>query len=119
MIAAIKELQNAGVEPDVWKIEGLDRRDDCAEVVKVARRDRRDKVGCIILGRGSNAEQILAWLPPRPRYRLYRFRGRPHDVLGPTGRAPRWQDVARAGRPYRIADRYLEWIGVFDAARAG
>jgi myo-inositol catabolism protein IolC len=31
MITAIKELQNAGVEPDVWKIEGLDRRDDCAQ----------------------------------------------------------------------------------------
>src|SRR6185437_6391113 len=50
MIAAIKELQNAGVAPDVWKIEGLDRR------------DARDKIGCIILGRGSNAEQILVWL---------------------------------------------------------
>jgi myo-inositol catabolism protein IolC len=61
MIAAIEELQNAGVEPDVWKIEGLDRRDDCA-VVTAAQRDGRDKVGCIILGRGSNEAGIIAWL---------------------------------------------------------
>ena len=39
MIAAIKELQNAGVEPDVWTIEGLDRRDDCAALVTAPQRD--------------------------------------------------------------------------------
>ena len=43
MIGAIKELQNACVEPDVWKIEGLDRRDDCAAVVIAAQRDGRNK----------------------------------------------------------------------------
>jgi hypothetical protein len=32
MMAALKELQNAGVEPDIWKIEGLDRREDCLKV---------------------------------------------------------------------------------------
>lgn len=119
MIAAIKELQNAGVEPDVWKIEGLDRRDDCAEVVKVARRDGRDKVGCIILGRGSNAEQILAWLraaAPVPGF-----------IGFAVGRTTFWDPLValRDGKMSReqavrtIADRYLEWIGVFDAARAG
>ena len=29
MEKAIGEMQNAGVEPDVWKVEGLDRREDC------------------------------------------------------------------------------------------
>jgi myo-inositol catabolism protein IolC len=29
MVEAIQELQAAGVEPDLWKIEGLDRREDC------------------------------------------------------------------------------------------
>jgi hypothetical protein len=60
MIAAIKELQNAGVEPDVWKIEGLDQRDDCAAVVTAAQRGGRNKVGCIKLGRGSNVAGIIA-----------------------------------------------------------
>src|SRR5947209_6053502 len=36
MIAVIEELQNAGVEPDVWKIEGLDRRKDCFKVAETA-----------------------------------------------------------------------------------
>ena len=54
MVRAIQELQDAGVEPDVWKIEGLDRREDCEKIVAAARRGGRDKVGCIILGRGED-----------------------------------------------------------------
>src|SRR5262249_9027369 len=52
MAEAIKQLQDAGVEADVWKIEGLDRREDCENVVSVTRRGGRNKVGCIVLGRG-------------------------------------------------------------------
>ncbi len=62
MVQAIKELQDAGVEPDVWKIEGLDRREDCEEIVSAAHRDGRDKVGCIILGRGEDDDKVREWL---------------------------------------------------------
>src|ERR1700691_1825670 len=54
MAQAIEQLQELGVEPDVWKIEGLDRREDCADIVARARRVGRDRVGCIILGRGED-----------------------------------------------------------------
>lgn len=54
VVDTIQQLQNAGAEPDLWKIEGLDRRKDCEEIVTAARRDGRDKVGCIILGRGED-----------------------------------------------------------------
>jgi len=36
MVGAIRELQDGGVEPDVWKIEGLDRREDCEHIVAAA-----------------------------------------------------------------------------------
>ena len=51
MVEAIEQLQDAGVEADVWKIEGLDRREDCVKIVSAAQRGGRNKVGCIILGR--------------------------------------------------------------------
>src|SRR5271156_2802641 len=38
MAKAIEQLQDAQVEPDVWKIEGLDRHEDCERVVAAARR---------------------------------------------------------------------------------
>src|SRR5262249_48725607 len=62
MVRAIEELQDAGVEPDVWKIEGLDRGEDCKKVVAAARRGGRDRVGCIILGRGEDDRKVHDWL---------------------------------------------------------
>src|SRR5262249_13923692 len=45
MVETILELQDAGVEPDVWKIEGLDRAEDCKKIVEAAHRNGRDRVG--------------------------------------------------------------------------
>ena len=62
MAETIQQLQDAQVEPDVWKIEGLDRREDCEKMVAAARRGGRDKVSCIILGRGENDQKVREWL---------------------------------------------------------
>jgi myo-inositol catabolism protein IolC len=62
MIEAIGELQDAGVDPDLWKVEGLDRREDCQRVVAAARAGGRDRVGCIILGRGEDDRKVQDWL---------------------------------------------------------
>jgi hypothetical protein len=58
MVGAIEELQAAGVDPDVWKIEGLERREDCERIVAAARAGGRDRVGCIILGRGEDDAKV-------------------------------------------------------------
>jgi 5-dehydro-2-deoxygluconokinase len=62
MARAIEELQDLGVETDVWKIEGLDRSEDCEKTVAAARRNDRDKVACIILGRGEDDKKVHEWL---------------------------------------------------------
>jgi len=62
MVRAIAELQDAGVEADVWKIEGLDSRDDCERVAEQTRRNGRDDVTCVVLGRGGNEDKVIHWL---------------------------------------------------------
>jgi len=62
MMQAIQALQAAGVEPDVWKVEGLDRREEAVKVEEVARRGGRDTVGLIVLGRGAERERVEQWL---------------------------------------------------------
>ena len=62
MVQAIEQLQKAQVEPDVWKVEGLDRREDCTKIVAAARRSGRTKVGCIVLGRGEDDSKVRQWL---------------------------------------------------------
>lgn len=62
MVRAIQELQKAGVEADVWKLEGLDRKEDFEKVCVVARAGGRENVGCIVLGRGENEAKVREWL---------------------------------------------------------
>lgn len=68
MIEAMRELQEFGVEPDIWKLEGLETAEQAAAVAAAARDGEsadgrsREKVGCILLGRGSDAAQVHAWL---------------------------------------------------------
>ena len=61
MIEAIRECQARGVEPDIWKIEGLDAREDCVRVSDAARAGRYD-VRCVVLGRGGDEARVIAWL---------------------------------------------------------
>ena len=62
MPRANSELQDAGVEADVWKVEGLDSPGDCERTVAMARRGGRSNVGCIVLGRGENEQHVRACL---------------------------------------------------------
>jgi myo-inositol catabolism protein IolC len=62
MVEAIQELQDRGVNPDLWKVEGLDRREDCQHVVAAARAGGRHNVGCIVLGRGEDDRKVREWL---------------------------------------------------------
>jgi myo-inositol catabolism protein IolC len=57
----IADLQDAGVEPAIWKIEGLDSADDARAVVAAAQRDGRT-AQCIVLGRHSEKDALLHWL---------------------------------------------------------
>ncbi len=62
MRRTIAELQDAGVEPDIWKIEGVDERADCEAIARQAREGGRDGVVCVVLGRGADDEKVDQWL---------------------------------------------------------
>ena len=118
MVQAIQQLQDAGVEADVWKIEGLDRREDCARVVAAARRGGRDRVGCIVLGRGEDDKKVREWLATAAQV--------PGFIGFAVGRTTFWDPlvgwrahkVERAAAAAEIARRYREWVTIFEKARA-
>ena len=119
MVETIEELQDAGVEPDIWKIEGLDRHKDCENVVAAARRGGRAKVGCIILGRGEDDQKVHEWLSIASRV--------PGFIGFAVGRTSFWDplvrwranEITRQQAVKEIAGRYCEFVGIFeDHARA-
>lgn len=117
MVEAIEQLQDAGVEADVWKIEGLDRRDDCVRIVAAARRGGRDKVGCIILGRGENDEHVHQWLTTAASV--------PGFIGFAVGRTTFWDPLinwraktsTREEAVSEIARRFQEWVDTFERGR--
>jgi myo-inositol catabolism protein IolC len=118
MVEAIQELQDAGVEADVWKIEGLDLREDCEKIVAAARRNGRDKVGCIILGRGENDAKVNEWLSTAAHV--------PGFIGFAVGRTVFWEPlvswlekkVAREEAVAEIARRYTGFVDLFDKESA-
>ena len=62
VVTVIAANQAAGVEPVLWKIEGLETVDAAREVVRAARAGGRDQVGCIVLGRDAPQDRLDHWL---------------------------------------------------------
>ncbi len=61
MVDSIKEIQAAGIEPTIWKLEGVDKSESAKAIVKQAQSGGR-KVGVITLGRGESKEKVQEWL---------------------------------------------------------
>jgi myo-inositol catabolism protein IolC len=116
MVQTIHQLQDAGVEADVWKIEGLDSVEDCKKVVAAAHRGGRDKVGCIILGRGEDDKKVREWLTTAAHT--------PGFIGFAVGRTTFWdplvdmraKKMTREAAVTEIARRYREWVDVFEKA---
>jgi 5-dehydro-2-deoxygluconokinase len=119
MVRTIEELQGAGIEPDVWKIEGLDRREDCETIVATAKAGGRSTVGCIILGRGEDDQKVLEWLTTAASV--------PGFIGFAVGRTDFWQPlvdlrdqkISRQEAVNEMASRYREFVDAFESERAG
>lgn len=61
-VRVIADMQAAGVEPHIWKVEGLETTDAAAQVVEAARSGGRQDVRCVVLGRDAPPERLDTWL---------------------------------------------------------
>ena len=118
MRRVIAELQDVGVEPDVWKIEGIDSQEDCERIAEQARSGGRDGVICVVLGRGADSAQVEHWL--RQGALVDGYAG---FAIGRTI----WWDplkgfvdgqIEREQAAEQIADNYLRFVQVYDDAAA-
>jgi len=119
MVEAIHEFQDTGVEPDLWKVEGLDRREDCESIVAAARAGGRNHVGCIILGRGEDERKVQQWLGIAAEV--------PGFIGFAVGRTVFWDPLVawRSKKATReqtvaaIAKRYREFVDLFERSNTG
>ena len=117
VLETMAELQDAGVEPDLWKIEGLDRSEDCRRVAEQARAGGRDHVTCIVLGRGADEQRVVHWLEQAA--------GVPAFVGFAVGRTLWWNELVayvageidRSAAAERIAGNYHRMVEAWTRSR--
>lgn len=116
MLEVIKECHEHGIEPDIWKIEGIDKREDCEKIAAAARADGRDNVACVVLGRGADDAAVEHWLKQGA--------GVPGYVGFAIGRTIWWDalkgyldgSVPREEAAKRISENYRRFIEVYQSA---
>ncbi|HEY0417465.1 MAG TPA: DUF2090 domain-containing protein [Gaiellaceae bacterium] len=120
MMEAILQLQNAGVEADIWKIEGIDDREACDEIAHLVRREGRDRVSCVVLGRGASDEKVDEWLRAGSGLEGYIGFAIGRSIFGESVKAyaadPGGFD--RDAAVEKIARSYLRFIEVYEGAAA-
>jgi myo-inositol catabolism protein IolC len=119
MRRAIEDIQNRGVEVDIWKIEGVDTREDAEMLSEQARKgDGRENVKSVLLGRGASDEKVDHW--------LQQAAGVDGFIGFAIGRSIWWDalkgfldgDLDRGTAAEQIADNYLRFIKVYDDAES-
>ncbi len=115
MRRAIEDAQNAGIEVDVWKIEGVDEQSDAAMLAEQARSGPgREGVTCVLLGRGASTEKVEQWL---------REAAPVDGFIGfAIGRSIWWDalkgflsdELERSAAASQIADNYLHFVRVYE-----
>jgi 5-dehydro-2-deoxygluconokinase len=115
MRQTIEEIQNAGVEVDVWKIEGVDEREEAAMLAEQTRSGPgREDVKCVVLGRGASTEKVDQWLQAAAPVEGY--------VGFAIGRSIWWDalkgflenGLARERAAEQIAENYLRFTRVYE-----
>jgi 5-dehydro-2-deoxygluconokinase len=116
MRRAIAEIQDAGIEVDIWKIEGVDQRSDCEMLAAQARSGGRDGVVCVVLGRGADDDKVDQWL---------RAAAPVEGFVGfAIGRSIWWDPlkayidgkIERSAGAAKIAENYLRFVKVYERA---
>jgi myo-inositol catabolism protein IolC len=117
MRRAIEQIQDFGCEVDIWKIEGVDSREDAEMLAEQTRKgEGRENVKSVLLGRGASDEKVEHW--------LQQAAGVDGFIGFAIGRSIWWdslkafleQGLEREQAAEQIADKYLSFIRVYDDA---
>jgi myo-inositol catabolism protein IolC len=119
MRRAIEQIQDFGIEVDIWKIEGVDAQEDAEMLIRQTRTGvGREGVTSVLLGRGASDEKVDLWL---------RQAAPVEGFIGfAIGRSIWWDalkgflagDLERRVAAEQVADNYLRFIKVYDDAES-
>ena len=114
MRRTIAEIQNAGVEADIWKIEGVDESADCERIAEQTRTgEGREGVVCVVLGRGADDDKVDHWLRQAAPVEGFVGFAIGRSIWGDPLRAFLDGSLAREDAAAQVAEKYLRFVRVY------
>lgn len=98
--------QRAGVEPTLWKVEGLETADAAADIAAAARAGGRD-ADLIVLGRDAPTDRLEHWLEVASGIDAFVGFAIGRSIWEDAVAARNNGELDEAGAATRVADRYL------------
>ncbi|MGB9183255.1 MAG: DUF2090 domain-containing protein [Solirubrobacteraceae bacterium] len=115
MRRAIQDSQNFGIEVDIWKIEGVDARDDAVMLAEQARSgEGREGVTCVLLGRGASTAKVEQWLEAASTVDGFIGFAIGRSIWWDALKAFLADELDRATAASQIADNYLHFVEVYE-----
>jgi myo-inositol catabolism protein IolC len=118
MRRAIADIQDAGIEVDIWKIEGVDERSDCEMLAEQTRSGGRDGVVCVLLGRGASDEKVDHWLQQAAPVEGFIGFAIGRSIWGDALTGYIDGSLERAAATKQVAENYLRFVKVYEDAEA-
>src|SRR4051794_5890105 len=118
MRRAIEDIQNAGIEVDIWKIEGVDERSDAEMLAQQTRVGGRDGVVCVLLGRGASDEKVDHWLTQAAPVEGFVGFAIGRSIWGDPLKAFLDGSIERSDAARQIGQNYLRFVDVYQQAES-
>ncbi len=112
-VQVIEEMREKGADPDIWKIEGLDTKEDCEKVATSIKDGGREDVIAVVLGRGANDEKVNQWLRAGSSVDGYKGFAIGRSIFWNSLKGWHEEQKSREEAVSEIAESYLSFISVY------
>jgi myo-inositol catabolism protein IolC len=122
IVRAMRELQEAGVRVDLWKLEGIDALEDAERIAAQAREyagTGAEEVRCVVLGAGADQERVDRWLHVAAASEGFAGFAIGRSIWRDPLREHLAGTLSREAAIERVIERYLRFIDVYEAPANG
>ena len=117
-VKVVEEMREKGADPDIWKIEGLEKTEDCKKVSSAIRDGGREEVIAVVLGRGADDQKVNEWLKAGASVEGYKGFAIGRSIFWDSLKAWFTEEITREQAVDQISDKYRSFISVYKEAQS-
>ena len=117
-VKVVEEMREKGADPDIWKIEGLEKTEDCKKVASAIRDGGREEVIAVVLGRGADDQKVNEWLKAGASVEGYEGFAIGRSIFWDPLNAWFTEEITREQAVDQISEKYRSFISVYKEAQS-